>query len=694
MKCVYLIILVVLVAAACTSEDAPTIFVPNQEDDGGNLPRVFGRDSGTRNDSSTRTDSSSSSDSGRYRDSSTDRDGSAFDATRDADIDQDGEVIVVGGPEVEILEPLAAANPVDDDVLVETPVTVRCRVTESEEEGAEDVDPTSVMIALVVDDTIVEEKQGVSRGNHEFEATFTSSEMQGGLIAFRCSADDTATPSRSSFDEIETYYDQGPDIEIIDPEEATSISLNEQVRVEFRVVPLQLDDDDSESEIDEVNLRVAGVDIEVEEVESEDGLYRAFVDFADTVLFPNTPTGSTPIVISATNERTPEAAKRIVTYNIIVDAEGPDITILEPEDGEIVGGDVVLRFTIEDQYSAIDIDTLIVEINDTPYDYDPEGQWSIDGDEYSYRFDTRNITGSKVQITINIDVNDIVGNVAPGASMILHLDNEPPLIDLNPPWVREIKDVGDDWFCSFAFDPVGPVAVNNRETVHEMVLFRSVVWDKTNTAPPPYIPYYSTVNPETVYIYVQDDVDTPLLIDTDGDGECDDLDREGLPDREMVALSPDGTPFYGGESSVEYAIDVGLEPALEYCTYQDSTNRPDYLCTSHSSDLTRVIAHCLEGGDEPAIYAVNVVENGVACTGDGWEIGAFIQPGPFCVAVRAEDYEGNVGISPPLVLCYDNSDTPENECDGVDLSEITCADDCDPPPGLTTDNFDFILYPE
>jgi hypothetical protein len=684
MKCVYSIILVVLFAAACASDDAATTFVSN--DDGGSSSRFFSRDSGTRNDSSTSTDSSTSRDSSRNGDTSTERDSTSIDsdAARDASVDRDNGEVVIGGPQVEIVEPLAAANPVDDDVLVETPITARCRVTKSEHEGAANVDPTSVMIALVVEDTVIEEKQGVSTGDYEYEATFTSSEMQGGPIAFRCSADDTANPSRSSFDEIETFYDPGPDIEVIHPEAETSISLNEQVRVEFRVVPLQLDGDDSESEIDEVSLKVAGVDIELEEVESEEGVYRAFVDFADTVLFPDTPVGSTPIVISATNQRTPTAAKRVVTYNIIVDGEGPDITIEEPDDLSIVSGEVVLLFTIEDDYSAIDNDSLVVEINDTPYAYDPEEQWSINDNDYTYRFDTRNISGSKVQITVNIDVNDAVGNAARGATMVLYLDNQPPLIDLDPPWIRERDELAGIWACSYAFDPVGPSAVNDFETVPEGVLFRAVVWDTTNTAPG--LPCrYSRINRETVFVYLQDDTDAPFLIDTDGDGVCDELDSSGLPARKLDAVKSTGEPYFGGPSTPGFAADQLLDPDPSECDWNDIHKDLKYACVLEASDMYRVIKHTMHDttqGEVRVIYATNVVEDDIECTGSGWEIGALVEPGPFCAAVRAEDNMGNVGISPPLVLCFDDSDTVENECAGVDLMDITCADDCEPPPGL------------
>ncbi len=586
----------------------------------------------------------------------------------------DGGEVSSGGPNVEIIEPTSASDANEDTVLTEAPVKVRCRVSAGLQPDATEVDVSSVMIALMAGDEVIEEKLPTDVQNDVFEVSFSHSELSSGPLAFRCTANDTSEPPRTSTDRVETFFDFGPEIEVISPLSDTSYPLAGTVEVEFRVVPQPLSAQDTESDVAAVRLTVAGVDVEAEEVASEDGLYRVFVDFSDGEVFPDTPVGSTPIVIAATNSRTPEAATRIVNYRIIIDGQGPIIEINEPEDGSIEGGEVILKFTISDEHSGVDNDTVVVELNDEPHPYDPLGQWHVEEDAFTFRFDTRNVQGSIVQITINIDADDAVGNSALSASMVIFLDNQPPLVDLDPPMVREEKESGEDIYCSWAFDPVGE-AVNNYDTIPNMALFRSVVWDITNSVPGQRIYHFSTVDRDKVHLYVQDDTDTALLIDTDGDSFCDDLDVSGLPDLKMDAIAPTGEPFWGGPDGDNFSS----PPVVTHCDYEDGAE-PDNLCTEEVSDMTRVIAHWLAGGTEPAIYGVNITSD-LSCTGAGWEIGAFIEEGPACLAVRAYDHAGNIGISRPLVVCLDDPYTATDECD-VDLTEIDCSDGCTPPVSI------------
>jgi hypothetical protein len=676
MKIWILLFLLAFLTAACGSDDSPSLISFNSKSDGGGFS--FPDEDSGMDAADSESENTPSSDATIDTHSPTDA-SSPEDSSNPSDHDGDAET--AGGPVVEILEPTSAEDPNQDTVLTETPITVRCRVTQSDEHDATKVDPSSVAISLVVGTDVVAEKSASTAGNDIFESSFAYSEVENGPLAFRCRANDTSNPPRTSSTEVKTFLDLGPNIEIVTPEANANFALAEQVRIEFRVVPQPLNDADTESEIAEVALKVAGVDIDIEEIDSDTGLYRAFVDFADATLFPNTPEGATPITISATNQRTPEAVTRISSYNIVVDGNGPQIVITDPKDGDYVTGEVVLKFTIDDLETSVDNSSVVVTVNTEAFPYDPKGMWSINNDQYVFRFDARNIPGSTSQITINITAKDIVGNSAKGASMILRLDDVPPLIDLDPPMVRERIESGDSYYCSFAFDPLGPLAVNQNAIVKNMAIFRAIVWDLTSDAPGQTYHYFSLVNPDTVYLYIQGDTNTPLLIDTDLDGICDELDTSGLRYLKMQALEPKGEPFYGGESSAGYSADEPITPtvASSFCEYKDDTTEPNYLCASKSSDMTRVIEHWVPG-HIPVVYAVNIDD--VACTGGDWEIGALIQEGPACVAVRAEDNAGNVGISPPLVICYDDPTTKTDYCTGVDLSTINCTDDCTPPPGL------------
>jgi hypothetical protein len=82
-----------------------------------------------------------------------------------------------------------------------------------------------------------------------------------------------------------------------------------------------------------------------------------------------------------------------------------------------------------------------------------------------------------------------------------------------------------------------------------------------------------------------------------------------------------------------------------------------------------VMGHTIEG--KPAVvYALDPIPGSIACTGQTWEIGAHADEGWVCLAGRALDNAGNIGISRPLRLCYDNPDT-------------TFVPDCGDPPDCT-----------
>jgi hypothetical protein len=683
MNKLFLLLFTATVVWGCGSDEhapAPTIN-DNDDDEGTGKRRV---DSGVSRDAAVDAKTDSSKDATAEQTSK--------DAASDPSTADGAAQAQLLAPRVEILEPLAAADPNQDAVLTQAPVKVRCRVNKSNQANASAIDINSVKIESVNDSGTLKKKDTVTAGDGVFEAEFALSELKEGKIGFRCSAKDTATTAHLGSDEISTFFDPGPSIELISPTAEAAFLLTTQVRVEFKVKAVALTSSDTESSITAVTLKLAGVMIPAQQVENEPGHYLQYVNFSEATVFPDQPDGATPILITATNARSPQPATRTVNYSIIVDSRGPEITIDKPSDGQIIGGEVVLKFTIKDRESAVDPASVGVEVNDQPHSYNAPGeQWSRDSDTYSYRFDTRNVTGSKVQVTINISAKDSVGNSA-GAAMIVQLDNQPPVISLDPPPVRERKKSGDKYYCSTSFDPVGYTAANDGDHVESMAVYRAVVWDLTNTTTGQTIFYYSGTNPESVFLYVQDDPNTPLLIDTNGDHICDELAYQGLPNLQMTAIAPTGNSYFGSDLT-EFAkapTVPGYDPGAgtsSYCGIEKAT-APNHLCASQSSDLTRVISHRISGNKVPVVYGVNVgASTEVACTGGGWELTPFANEGWICLAARASDNVGNVGISPPLRVCLDdpNKDGSLPACQGdpppMPLG-LTCTDGCTLPKSM------------
>jgi hypothetical protein len=576
-------------------------------------------------------------------------------------------------PLVTVLSPEAVSEPGQGGVLVEPEIDVVCEVKRSTVAGAEPVDKSSVTIDLLdADGEPIESKPAAPTDVvDQFSAHFFLTQIeQNGRVGFRCNARDTAQAPKHGFHVIESFVDHGPKITVTAPEPDSAHALIGAVRFEFKVEPDPVADDDEEAELGTVHFDVNGVDIHPGS--PADGTYTAFVNFADQDLFADIPNGAVPVLIRAENQRAPVPAERLHKYEFVIDGEGPVISIQSPANEQVVGGQVQLKFSVSDELSGVDSESVVIELNGQENHYGEGGTWSQEGDNYVFLFDsTQAEEDSKIQATITIRATDDVGNSSDGESLIVYLDNVPPLVDLDPSHVREAREINNQLVCSLAFDPVGDLAANDEATVFDVQRMRALVADMTNVAPGQNILYFSTQDIDSVYVYLQPDISQPLLIDADGDGVCDELieTRNDLPFQHLSPLYPGGEAWYGpGASETDQSF-----PKPSKCEYQDLAQVPDMLC-GDESDMRRVVSWSVDASI-PMIYSVGNNAPGDSCTGTDWEIGQFVDEGWFCVAARAEDNVGNVGISRPLRLCFDNSVGAEPDCS----NPPECTDGCRPP---------------
>jgi hypothetical protein len=591
-------------------------------------------------------------------------------------------------PTVEITSPDAIDDP-DDGALVETEVEVVCEVTQSTEDGAEPVLPESVSISMHAEDgTTLVDNSGHETTPGVFTSTFSlvtlpdGTPVDSGKVSFHCSASDSADPPHAAEDEISTFIDHGPIITVTRPEPDSAYSPEGSVPFDFEVAPDELVDGDTGAEVDGVTLEVAGMPIDL--IEDPDGRFHASVNLKDPDFPPLT---TIAVQIQATNSRNPEPAVASLKYFIKVDSEGPTIEVAEPADKQIVGGEVRVRFTVTDALSRVDKGTVSVTINDEPpVPYEDNGSWTNTDNEFIYRFDTTEIEDSISQASINIDAKDEAGNASPGATLVVHLDNQPPILDLDPPLIREFDGAGP--WCSVAFDPVGSYVPNDLDDVLTAERFRVLVWEDTNKAPGQRILFSSPTDKQSVHIYLRDRPSRtrPLLIDTDKDGVCDNIATTGLTDEKLTALDKDGASFFGSALN-----DPMGAPALPqgsngqpYCDYKNLDMIPTRLC-GDTSDMIRVIEDDAFG-HHPSIYALSPVDVGddPTCTGIDWSIGSFAEEGWVCVAAVAKDGVPNVGVSPPLRLCLDKPGgaNPPN----CPMPPPDCTDGCSLRPTPALDN--------
>lgn len=597
------------------------------------------------------------------------------------------EVVDPLGPTVTITSPEPLDDPNDGEVLSGSLVSVTCSVKQSEVNGSTAVDATSVKLARLEEGKVVDEKPGMLGEDADtFTTTFALAEAEAGRVQFRCQAQ--SSDKHIGFDEVSTLLDKGPAITIAEPVAEVAFPLTTPLKVEFSVAPAKLSDDDEGSAIANVSLEIGGVLIDLDGAETSPGNFSLDVDLTDATLFNPAPSGPLPVVVKATNKREPNAVAAEVTHGVKIDGVAPVLTITSPVAKAVIGGQVMLRFTAADAVSGVDPTSVHVSLNDEDEYYDPKSDaWHFADGTFTYEFDSRQVKGSLVQVTVRIGATDKVGNTATIVSQVLYLDNHPPLIDMDPAAMRTYDADGK---CSRSFDPLGPRALNDLQNVQVAGTFRAIIWDDTNSAPGIPVVHLSCTNQASARLYVRRATEADaLLVDTNMDGVCDDV--SDVDNKDAVVLNPiprAGAPWSqpGDEAVPPSMASLGCTnpaPPAELPTLDP----PDTLCTNQASDMYQVIEHTLtkdDGTKEPVVYAQEVTAN-QECTGIGWEFTGLFKheyDGWVCVAVRAVDNAGNVGVSRPLRLCVDDpgvSGSPD--CLNSSVEPPSCTNSCTPPEG-------------
>jgi hypothetical protein len=296
---------------------------------------------------------------------------------------------------------------------------------------------------------------------------------------------------------------------------------------------------------------------------------------------------------------------------------------------------------------------------------------------FKNRFDTRAFGTKLTRLTLAITAMDAVGNERTVAHT-LKLDNLPPVISLDPPPIREWRKNGERLECSSPFDPLGTDVPNDEAKGVVTSRYRALVEDRTNQPvvgpnDPRPVTYVAGVDPNSVEIFMQRDPSTPLLINTDSDPECDEINYDALepakrPSKlKLAPVNPSGAPWYPFRSDLDNAACLAewkaappiAQPVL-----------PTTVC--EKTHMYRVVPARVDGRP-PAVYAIRPTNGtgatGGECNGEYWELAGFARIGWICMAARAEDNIGNIGVSQPLRLCYGEDETcPENP--------PTCTDGC------------------
>jgi hypothetical protein len=596
-------------------------------------------------------------------------------------------------PTLEVTTPKPVADPNKGEVITDSQVVVTCLATASKEAGATPVLTSSLRIQMFGDDG---QQIGMDAAAHptdkpnEYTASFALTDVPNGAVSFTCLATDQSSPPHMGSDTVATFVDHGPAITLTNPEQGSAHAIAPAILFKFSALDSPLTAKDEKAGVSSVTLKVNGLDLgdmASSELPGMPGQYQRSIDLGDPAVFSPTPTGPVPVRIVAKNER---GAIRTSDFSFTVDNLGPTIQITAPPTpNQFIGGKVTLAFTVSDVPAGIAANTVKVIFNSgAPIVYSKDDKnWAHPSDTvFTYTFDTKNFD-SKISLAVMIRADDVAGNASDGASIQYYVDNVPPIIDMAPPQVQELKPFAANVsVCSEPFFPLGK-SPKDLEIVGSVTRLRALLWDEGNAADGQDAFYFSDIdnsNTNTIpHLYFQTDTSKPLLKNSDPTkhGEvCNAIADETLPFLTLVPLPPTGLASYKSTvTPIPGVCEAGTES-------QDQTK----LCGGNS-DLTRVIQHEL-GLSTPVVAAVYVIPpDAFQCTGSQFELTNIANAdGWVCAAVTAIDRTGNRSVSAPLRLCLD-ADPPNvgsakyagsPPCAVSSIAPPSCVQDCVPPQGF------------
>jgi len=603
------------------------------------------------------------------------------------------------GPTVDVLVPATtpAGSFSSDDMVTSDRVTVRCKVAGNSSTGdGVDVSSISIQVLGAAGESVSAAAQPTT-AQDEYQASVSLDGFTNGALAVRCSASDLADPPRTNSAENDTYLDLGPEILVFSPVANASIANAVDIIVRVSAAPVASGDTGAAPDKATVTASIAGVDLSGDLTEDPAGssVFRTTVSFDDPRFNPSLD-GTQTLTVTAANTRTPDAVTRTSYTMFNADSAGPTISISSPAPGELVAGIFTLEATITDSAGVDDTSVVATIAGTHDFALQPTGS-----NNYSGSFDTRGLPRTMVFPAIVVRAKDIVGNQS-SVGEVVTLDNVAPIASLDPPPMREsfVDSQSGSLVCSSMFDPVGSDAVDDGEAVAQLSELRARVEDLGNgasSASGVSIPHAGTAS---VQMFILDDSDRALIVDTDGDGVCDSIDPNLVPTSvpvasdeaaviDMLGLVP------GGDADFTAPAMPGFNGTTEAnCNDGTAADPPTAICDI-TSPATRITKPTI--GTDPVIFSIPPA-SGIQCMGNAFDaVATNISDGWACVAVRAVDALGNVGISAPLRVCID-SNGDMGECPSWGTVTTTGLPDCTgtwtSATGVTDPNTDCTLPPK
>ncbi|MBU1537411.1 hypothetical protein KKF84_18995, partial [Myxococcota bacterium] len=479
-----------------------------------------------------------------------------------------------------------------------------------------------------------------------FMVTVDLGDVPDGNTIVRVTAQDIL--ERASYADVTFNYDQGPVF-------AFSSPLNDgryhgAVNLNFTVT--DNDGIDEDSVIGALGAVPISFTKDSESTETANGLPVA-IAFTGNILFDDPAfvpalSGEQRLSFRATNGNGNTGA---ATLDFVVDNNGPTIVVETIEPGQLIGGIITVTAEIRDE-AGVEASSTQAVIGNNSNNYVIDLSLIEGTNSYTGSFDTSLLPSNFIWPSLQVFATDKLGNESSIAFEVA-LDNQPPILALDPPEDFRIQkeNADGDIECSFAFDPVGENAADDLSTVAQIMWIRARVEDRGNAAAGMAWSPLSLVDQSSVELYILPSSLFPLVIDTNGDGICDEINPELVPTiqlstdasetlkLDMVALSPIG------EANFQPDFTLVLPDLNNGCQAMGNVaEAPDPLCPTVTGDMTKAIWYTYDQS-EPAIYTLPPVDisSSYMCAGIQFDsLANNIPEGWTCMAVRAVDNVGNV----------------------------------------------------
>jgi hypothetical protein len=381
--------------------------------------------------------------------------------------------------------------------------------------------------------------------------------------------------------------------------------------------------------------------------------YRGTVDFAS---FSPPLHGLQLLDVRATNATGVTTDVKVV---FDIDNSGPTIASTNPLPGEVVGGLVFISATVTDESGVLasSVVAIIGDQNTTVFELPLV---AAGNGVFGALFDTANLTPCQeppantlclVYPTISFRASDTLGNQTV-LGYDFSVDNIAPVADLDPPPLRDVRLGPSGYECSFAFDPlsvnldVGDMP-NDLCMVPQVFDLRARIEDDGNRASGLKVVPIAGIDPNATNVYILDDTSQPLVVDSNGDGACDEINPLLVPTtdpptmtNQVLKIRLAGVPPAG---SGDFEPDVSL-PANAPCGRGTASAPPPVLCNFEQPDMAVGYA-----GGAPAIWSVEPIDPTFRCLGNQFDaLANHISEGWACIAVGTVDQAGNKGVSVPM----------------------------------------------